>query len=44
MRVDPEIESWGLDDTENLGNLKALANRDFTHWSEVIMGNLRSPN
>ena len=41
VRLDPEIEDWGLDDTDNLGSLKALANRDFTHRGEVIMGNLR---
>ena len=44
VRLDPEIENWGLDDTENLDNLKALANRDFTHWGEAIMGNLRGPD
>ena len=44
VRLDPEIENWGLDDTENLDNLKALANRDFTHRGEVIMGNLRRPD
>ena len=41
VRLDPEIEDWGLDDTDNLGSLKALANRDFTHRGEAIMGNLR---
>ena len=44
VRLDPEIENWGLDDTDNLDNLKALANRDFTHQGEVIMGNLRRPD
>ena len=44
LRLDPEIENWGLDDTDNLGNLKALASRDFTHRGGVIMGNLRTPD
>ena len=44
VRLDPEIENWDLDDTESLGNLKALANRDFTHRGEAIMGNLRGPD
>ena len=44
VRLDPEIENWRLDDTENLDNLKALANRDFTHRGEAIMENLRRPD
>ena len=42
LRLDPEIESWELDDTEHIGNLKALADRDFTYNSEVILDHLRS--
>ena len=30
LRLDPEIDTWELDDTKCLGNLKALADRDFT--------------
>ena len=42
LRLDPEIESWELDDTEHLGNLRALADRDFTYNSKVIRDQLRS--
>ena len=31
LRLDPEIDDWPLDDTKHLGNLKALADRDFAH-------------
>ena len=31
LRLDPEIDSWELDDTRHLANLKALAERDFTY-------------
>ena len=41
LRIDPEIEAWDLDDIKPLDNLKALAARDFTRHSEVIMKNLR---
>ena len=37
FRVDPEIEHWGLDDTKHLQNLKAMADRDFTRFSEEII-------
>ena len=40
LRLDPEIKSWKLDDTKNLETLKALADRDFTHYSKAIMANL----
>lgn len=30
LRLDPETEHWAMDDTKHLGNLKALADRDFT--------------
>lgn len=41
VRLDPEIEEWALDDTKHLGNLKALATRDFTHRSQEILSALR---
>ena len=43
LRLDPEIESWGLDDIKHLDNLKALAIRDFTQQSEAIAKNLKVP-
>ena len=43
LRLDPEIDTWELDDTKCLGNLKALADRDFTHLSEAILNHLRKP-
>ena len=43
LRLDPEIDTWELDDTKCLGNLKALADRDFTHHSEAILNHLRKP-
>ena len=36
LRLDPAIKSWGLDDTKPLSNLKALAERDFTHHADKI--------
>ncbi|MCY4651784.1 MAG: CBASS cGAMP-activated phospholipase [Dehalococcoidia bacterium] len=41
VRLDPEIDDWGLDDTKHLGNLKALADRDFTRRSEEILKMVR---
>ena len=41
LRLDPEIDTWELDDTKCLGNLKVLADRDFTHHSEAILKHLR---
>ena len=41
LRLDPEIDSWELDDTEHLGNLKALAERDFTYQSKAILDHIR---
>ena len=41
VRLDPEIEDWDLDDTDHLDNLKALADKDFAHSSEVIMSSMR---
>ena len=43
LRLDPEIDAWELDDTGHLGNLKALADRDFTHQAEAILGQTRKP-
>ena len=43
LRMDPEIEDWGLDDVEHLGNLKALATRDFALRSHEIAKNLKGP-
>ena len=41
LRLDPEIDSWELDDIEHLGNLKALAQRDFTYQSKAILHHIR---
>ena len=41
LRLDPEIETWQLDDTRHLDNLKALAARDFAHQTNAIIDNLR---
>ena len=41
FRLEPEIESWGLDDTRHLGALKALADRHFTENSEEITKKMR---
>ena len=41
LRLDPEIDSWELDDTRHLANLKALAERDFTYQSRAILDHIR---
>jgi hypothetical protein len=41
LRLDPEIDSWELDDTRHLANLKALAERDFTYQSKAILDHIR---
>ena len=41
LRLDPEIDSWELDDTKHLANLKALAERDFTYQSKAILDHIR---
>ena len=41
LRLDPEIDTWELDDTKHLTNLKALAERDFTYQSKAILGHIR---
>ena len=43
LRIDPEIELWGLDNINHLDTLKALATRDFTQRSEAIMTSLKKP-
>ena len=43
LRLDPEIEDWGLDDFQHLDNLRALAARDFAYWSGTIAKNLKRP-
>lgn len=40
LRLDPEIKSWKLDDINSMESLKALADRDFTHYSKAILANL----
>ena len=41
LRLDPEIEPWGLDDIEHIDSLASLAGRDFARHSGAIMSNLR---
>ncbi len=43
MRLDPEIGAWDLDDTAHIGNLKALADRDYARQNEAILNRLRIP-
>ena len=43
LRLDPQIDDWGLDDTKHLLNLKSIADSDFTLKSEAILNNLRTP-
>lgn len=40
IRLDPEIQSWRLDDTTHLQTLKALAGRDFSEHGEAILASL----
>ena len=40
LRLDPEIDTWELDDTKHLANLKALAERDFTYKSKAILNHI----
>ena len=40
LRLDPDIEAWGLDDTGHLDSLKALAARDFALRGDAIRKNL----
>ena len=41
VRLDPEIETWQLDDVECMETLKAIADKDFTHRSQEIEGSIR---
>ena len=41
LRLDPEIDSWELDDTRHLTNLTALAEKDFTYQSQAILNQIR---
>ena len=41
LRLDPEIDTWELDDTKHLVNLKALAERDFTYQSKAVLDHIR---
>ena len=40
LRLDPEIDTWELDDTKHLTNLKALADKDFTYQSKAILNHI----
>ena len=40
-RLDPEIDHWKLDDTKHLGNLKALADRDFAAEFRQIQAHIK---
>lgn len=42
LRLDPEIKSWTLDNIEHLQNMKALADRDFSHCSKAILAHLEA--
>ena len=41
LRINPEIESWELDDYEVLPTLKSLASQEVTNRGELIKGFLR---
>ena len=40
VRLDPEIDSWKLDDIRTVKNMKALADRDFTYFNKAILANV----
>ena len=40
LRLDPEIQSWKLDDIKHLKIMKALADRDFAHYGKAILANM----
>ena len=40
LRLDPEIENWELDDTSHLSSLKALADKHFSHNSQIILNHI----
>ena len=41
LRLNPEVTIWELDDTKHLGTTRALADRDFTDNSRVILDHIR---
>ena len=41
LRLDPTINTWQLDDTRHLSNLKALADRTFAQWSREILAHIK---
>ena len=41
LRLDPTIAGWELDDITSMGNLKALADREYTYRSEEILNHIR---
>ena len=41
FRLNPVIDTWELDDTRHLSNLKALADRTFTHESRAILAHIK---
>ena len=40
LRLNPEVDTWELDDTKHMGNLKALAERDFAYQSKAILDHI----
>lgn len=40
LRLDPTIDTWQLDDTRHLSNLKALADRTFSQRSREILAHV----
>lgn len=41
VRLDPEIETWKLDDVGSMETLKAIADRDFTYRNRDIVESIR---
>ena len=41
LRLNPEVTTWELDDTKHLGTTRALADRDFTDNSSVLLDHIR---
>ena len=41
LRLDTQIDDWGLDETQHLEAMKALADKDFTQNSREILKRLR---
>ena len=40
VRLDPEIDSWKLDDIRTVNSMKSLADRDFTYLNKAILKNV----